>query len=204
MKKITILFGVFILATQLAFAGGYKVGDKATDFRLKNVDGKTVSLSDYPDAKGFVVIFTCNHCPFSVAYEDRIIAIDQKYKGLGYPVIAINPNDSTVAPADSYSKMIVRAEEKGFTFPYLIDDNQQMTLTYGATRTPHVFLLEKTGDDLIVRYIGAIDYNHEFPEKVTKNYLTNAIDALLEGKTPDPGFTKAIGCTVKFAKKQRD
>lgn len=195
-----ILTTISVLFIQISFAQGYQVGDKAIGFNLKNVDGTMVSNADFPDSKGFIVIFTCNHCPFSVAYEDRIIAIDKKYKTQGYPVIAINPNDSIVAPADSYSNMIIRAKEKGFTFPYLLDADQSITKTYGATRTPHVFLLKKNKGDLIVEYIGAIDDNHEDATLVKNEFLSDAVDALLKNKKPEVNFTKAIGCSVKFAK----
>ncbi|MCK4751476.1 MAG: redoxin domain-containing protein, partial [Bacteroidales bacterium] len=89
MKKITIISALAILSFSLVWAGGYKVGDKASDFKLENIDGKYVSLADYPDAKGFVVVFTCNGCPYAKAYQDRIIELDKKYKQKGYPVIAI-------------------------------------------------------------------------------------------------------------------
>jgi peroxiredoxin len=194
------LFSFFVAMISLAALAeeGYKVGDIATDFSLKNIDGKNVSLSDFPDAKGFVVVFTCNHCPFAKAYEDRIINIDKRYKKLGYPVIAINPNDPEIVPDDSYDKMKVRAKEKGFTFPYLMDETQEVYKTYGATRTPHVFLLQKDpSGKLIVKYIGTIDDNYQDPEAVQQNYLSNAIDNLLAGKDADPDFTKAIGCTIK-------
>ncbi len=199
IKKL-ILTITAILFIQISFAQGYEVGDKAMGFKLKNVDGTMVSDADFPDAKGFIVIFTCNHCPFSVAYEDRIIALDKKYKNQGYPVIAINPNDSIVAPNDSYSNMIIRAKEKGFTFPYLLDADQSVTKTYGATRTPHVFLLKKNKGKLIVEYIGAIDDNYEDVSAVKKEFLSDAVEALLKNKKPDVNFTKAIGCSVKFAK----
>jgi peroxiredoxin len=199
MKKAINLLVLIISVTAL-YAGGYKVGDKAKDFNLKNVDGKMISMADYNDAKGFIVIFTCNHCPYSVAYEDRIIDIDKKYKSKGYPVIAVNPNDPEVNPADSYDKMIIRAEEKGFTFPYLFDEGQKVYPVYGATRTPHVYLLNKEKDDLVVKYIGAIDNNHTDASKVSEKYVENAIDALLAGKDPEVNFTKAIGCTIKVKK----
>ncbi len=189
-----------LIATMLMAAGtddGYKVGDKATDFKLKSVDGKMISLSNFPDAKGFVVVFTCNHCPFAKAYEDRIIAIDKKYKDKGFPVIAINPNDVSIVPGDSYDNMVERAKEKGFTFPYLRDETQEVANTYGAQKTPHVYLLQKENKDLVVKYIGTIDNNYQDESAVTQSYLSDAIDALLAGKDPDPNFTKAIGCSVK-------
>ncbi|MFO7999348.1 MAG: thioredoxin family protein [Bacteroidales bacterium] len=196
MRKIALLFSMVLISSTL-MAQGYSVGDVATDFRLLNVDGKYVSMADFPEAKGFVVIFSCNHCPYVVAYEDRMIDLHNKYAPKGFPVIAINPNDTIAQPADSYTKMIERANEKGFPFVYLFDDGQKIYPQYGATRTPHVYLLEKTGDDLKVAYIGAIDDNYRDADQVTEPFLANAIDALLEGKKPDPDFTRAIGCTIK-------
>jgi peroxiredoxin len=196
MKTLLIL-STFLMLNASNRITGYKVGDKATDFSLKDVDGKMVSLSNFKDAKGFIVIFTCNHCPYAKAYEDRIIALDKKYKTKGYPVIAINPNDAEIVPDDSYENMIIRAKEKSFPFPYLRDKTQEIANTYGATRTPHVYLLNKENGNLIVKYIGTIDNNYQDESAVTKTYLADAVDALLENKTPDPDFTKAIGCTIK-------
>ncbi len=197
MKKHMLLLAAMLFTAGISFAGGYEIGDKATDFKLKNVDGSWVSLSDYEDAKGFIVIFTCNHCPYAVKYEDRIIELDKKYKSKGYPVIAINPNDPEVQPEDSFENMKVRAEEKGFTFPYLIDDGQEIYPQYGATKTPHVFLLEKESKDLIVRYIGAIDDNYKSADQVEERYVENAVDALLAGNPVPEKETKAIGCSIK-------
>ena len=146
MKRILIISLISILALPAIFAQGYNVGDKASDFKLKNVDGKYVSLGDYKEAKGYTVIFTCNHCPYAIAYQDRIIELDKKYKELGYPVIAINSNDPEIAPDDSYDKMIIRAKEKKYTFPYLFDETQEVYRKYGAKRTPHVYLLQKKGN----------------------------------------------------------
>jgi peroxiredoxin len=179
---------------------GYKPGDQVAGFTLKNIDGKMVSLSDFPDKKGFVVIFTCNHCPFSVAYEDRIIALDAKLKPLGYPVIAINPNDPDVAPDDSYEKMMERAAEKKFTFPYLYDQTQEVARRFGALKTPHVFLLVKQGSALILKYAGAIDDNTHEPEKVTRRYVEEAIAMIMDGKPLETSSTKAIGCSIKWKK----
>lgn len=173
---------------------GYNVGDTATDFSLKNVDGNMVSLADYPEAKGFIVTFTCNHCPYAVLYEDRLIALHNTFAPQGYPVIAINPNDPDVQPADSYEAMQQRAEEKQFPFPYLFDEGQDIYPQYGATKTPHVFLLN---DEKVVKYIGAIDDNPRNPGEVEVKYVENAIAALENGEDPDPDFTKAIGCSIK-------
>lgn len=176
---------------------GYKVGDTATDFSLVNVDDKNVSLADYTDAKGFIVIFTCNHCPYAIAYEDRIIALDKKYKNLGYPVIAINPNDPVKQPEDSFDLMKIRAKEKGFSFPYLFDEGQKIYPQYGATKTPHVFVLQRTEQGNTVQYIGAIDDNYDDANAVTEKYVENAVDALLNGSEIKVKETKAIGCTIK-------
>lgn len=175
----------------------YKIGDKATDFKLKSVDGKMYSMADYKDAKGFIVVFTCNHCPFAVKYEDRINALAKKYKPQGYILLAINPNDPAVQAEDSFDLMKVRAKEKGFVFPYLFDEGQKIYPQYGATKTPHVFLLDK---NQIVKYIGAIDDNVDSADEVKEKYLENAISALESGKTPSPETTKAIGCSIKAKK----
>ncbi len=200
MKNIVtiLLFAVYGIGD--IFAGGYEVGDKASDFKLKNVDDKLVSLKDYSDAKGFVVVFTCNTCPFAKAYEDRIIEIDKKYSKKGYPVIAINPNDPEVSPGDSFENMKKRANEKNYPFPYLFDETQEVYQMYGATKTPHVYVLNKKEDDLIVTYIGTIDDNSRNASEVKETYLTNALDALIEGNDPEPNYTKAVGCSIKTKK----
>lgn len=182
-------------------AEGYQVGDKASDLKLKNIDGKWISLGDYKDARGFIVIFTCNHCPYAKAYEERIIALDKKYAPLGYPVIAINPNDPVAYPEDSYENMQKRAKDKGFTFPYLFDEQQTVFPQFGATRTPHIFILSKADSDMTVEYIGAIDDNYEDASKVTKKYVENAVDALLAGEKPEVTSTKAVGCSIKVRQK---
>jgi len=172
----------------------YKIGDKATDFKLKSVDGKMYSMSDFKSAKGFIVVFTCNHCPFAKKYEDRINDLAKKYKPKGYVLLAINPNDPALEPDDSFELMKVRAKEKGFAFPYLFDEGQKIYPQYGATKTPHAFLLDK---NLVVKYIGAIDDNVDSASDVKERYLENAIAALESGKTPSPETTKAIGCSIK-------
>jgi peroxiredoxin len=193
----TILFVISIAISTAMMAEGYEIGDKIKDFKLKNVDGKMVSLADLKDNKGAIVIFTCNHCPYSIATEDRIIALDKKYKTSGYPVIAINPNDPKIQPEDSYDLMKVRAKEKSFTFPYIFDEKQTVYKEFGATRTPHVFIISKNGNDYMLEYIGAIDDSTRDPESVTETYVADAVDALLAGKKPKVKETKAIGCSIK-------
>lgn len=176
---------------------GYSIGDVATDFKLQNIDGKMVSLSDFGAAKGFIITFTCNTCPYAVAYEDRIEALNKKYAPKGYPVIAIMPNNVKVKPGDSMEAMKTRAEEKGFTFPYLMDSNQKVYPQYGATKTPHIYVLEKTASGNIVRYIGAIDDNYQDASKVKTKYVADAVNALLAGEAIKTKETKAIGCSIK-------
>lgn len=176
---------------------GYKIGDVATDFKLQNIDDSYVSLSDYKDTKGYIVIFTCNHCPYSKAYENRIIAIDKEYKKKGFPVIAINPNNPEMYPEDSFENMKKRAADKGFTFPYLFDAKQDIYPQYGATKTPHVFLLEKENKGNVVKYIGAIDDNYQDAKAVKNHFLKDALDALLKGEEIERKTTVAIGCSIK-------
>ena len=204
MKYLKIIPLVLVIGLISAFTNikkvtseGYKVGDIATDFKLMNVDSSMVSLSDYKKAKGFIVIFTCNTCPVSVRNEDRILALDKKYKPLGFPVIAINPNNPAVQPGDSFELMKVRAKEKGFTFPYLFDKGQKIYPQYGASATPHVYILQKESKGLIVKYIGGIDNSSRNPETVSIKYAENAVDALLDGKPIEVTFTRAIGCSIK-------
>ena len=202
MKQMFKLFGLLLAGAALWMAAGMpesglKVGDTAPDFRLKNVDGKMVSLKDYKKAKGFIVTFTCNTCPYAVMYEDRIIELHKKMEPKGYPVIAIQPNDPSVQPGDSFSKMQQRAKEKKFPFAYLMDEGQKVYPMYGATRTPHLFLLDKT---MKVRYIGALDDNASDATAVTKRYVEDAIAALEKGKDPEVTSTKAVGCTIKAKK----
>lgn len=201
MSKLKIVLVLAIVAiTTAAFTIkkddlGYKIGDKIEDFKLKNIDNKMVSLSDYKEAKGFIIIFTCNTCPYSVANEDRIIALDAKYKSKGFPVIAINPNDPEVVSEDSFEAMKVRASEKGFTFPYLFDDGQKIYPKFGASKTPHVYIVSKK--NMKVEYIGAIDNSSRNPDNVSEKYVENAVNALLAGKKVEKTETRAIGCSIK-------
>jgi peroxiredoxin len=195
---LAVTFAVCTALVAKKSVQGYQVGDKATDFKLKNIDGKQVALADFKDAKGFIVVFTCNHCPFAIAYEDRINALDQKYASKGYPVIAINPNDAVAYPDDNFDKMVERAKEKKFTFPYLVDDSQSIAKTFGATKTPHIYVLQKSKKDLVVKYIGAIDDNSKDAAAVKEKYVETAVDQLLAGQEVAVKETKAIGCSIKW------
>lgn len=197
MKKIILLTGLLILMSSGIFAQGYQIGDVVANFKLKNVDDTFVSLADYTDAKGYIVVFTCNHCPYAQAYQERLVALDLKYKEKGYPVIAISPNSPVAYPADNFDEMKKRHKEAGFTFPYLFDDGQKVYPAFGATKTPHAFVLEKIDNRNLVRYIGAIDDNHEDASSVKNAYIADAVNALLAGQTVVIATTKAIGCGIK-------
>ena len=156
-----------------------------------------VSMADYKEAKGFIITFTCNTCPYAKMYEDRIMELDKKYAPLGYPVIAIMPNNTQVKPGDSFEEMQKRAKVKGFTFPYLIDEGQKVYPKFGATKTPHMYVVEKTKKGNMVQYIGAIDDNYKDASKVSRKYVEEAVDALLAGKEVKEQVTRAIGCSIK-------
>ena len=200
MKIIaTILVSLLFVA---ASPEGYQVGDTVDssilNLKLKSVIGKMVSLADYNSAKGVIVIFDCNTCPYSKAYNDRIIALHNKYASKGYPVVAIQPNDPQISPGDSFEEMVKRAESKKYTFAYLLDETQKVSRSFGATNTPHAFVLKNNGKEFNVAYIGAIDDNSRDASAVTKRYVEDAIDALLSSKEVPATKTKAIGCTIKW------
>ncbi|MFC6997126.1 thioredoxin family protein [Rufibacter roseus] len=198
---LLFFLGVIALLSSAFVANdkGYEVGDTAADFKLKNVNGQMVSLGSLKAAKGFIVTFTCNTCPYAKLYEDRLVQLHQKYAAKGYPVVAINPNDVDLSPGDSFQEMQKRAKQKKFPFAYLHDETQEIAKLYGATRTPHVYLLTRTpGNELKVAYIGAIDDNSGDPEKVQKKYVEAALDNLIAGQPVSQNSTKAIGCTIKW------
>lgn len=177
---------------------GYEVGDSVADFKLKNTNGKMVALSDYEDAKGVIVIFDCNTCPYSKAYNNRIKALNKNYASKGFPVVLIQPNDPQISPGDSFDEMVKQAEKKGYDFPYLFDETQTIAKSFGATNTPHVFLLKKDGSGFKVAYIGAIDDNAKDESAVSTKYVEEAVNALLSNKAVPSTRTKALGCTIKW------
>ncbi|HLF33975.1 MAG TPA: thioredoxin family protein [Cyclobacteriaceae bacterium] len=201
MKTILILVLILILNPawkNSEHPAGYQVGDFVADFSLKNIDGKFVSLSDYKEAKGFIIAFTCNTCPFAILYEQRIIDLHKKYSSKGYPVIAINPNDPTIQPGDSFENMQRRAKDKNYPFPYLADVTQETTRAYGATNTPHLYILKKIDGKYKVSYIGTIDNNPKEPQGATRHYIDEAMDQILTGKEVKEPETKAVGCSIKW------
>lgn len=185
--------------SEKADATAYNIGDAATDFSLKNVDGRTISMANYrPDAKGYIVVFTCNHCPFAKAYENRIMALDQKFASMGYPLLAINSSDPAAYEEDTFDNMKARAKDKGYTFPYLVDETQSVARAFGATRTPTMFVVKKVGDKFTVQYIGAIDDNAQDASGATKHYVEDAVNNLLAGKPVMTNVTKSVGCAIKW------
>ncbi len=170
-------------------------GATAVSFSLPGVDGNTYSLADYGDKNAVVVVFTCNHCPWAQAWEDRINQIQVDYGGKGVQVLAINANDSVSHPGDSFDKMKERAAEKGYKIPYLHDESQDVARAYGAERTPEVFLFDGSGN---LQYHGAVDDNGEDPAAVQSAYLREALDAVLAGKSPVTQQTPPKGCTIKW------
>jgi len=196
-----ILFACFIMLGITAQAQtGYQVGDLTTDFNLKNVDGRKVSLANYADAKGYIVVFTCNTCPVAKAYQDRVEALNKEFAPKGYPVIAINTNDPVASPGDSFEKMQERAKEKSFSYAYLEDPDHIYTKKFGAAKTPHTFVLQKTAKGNEVAYIGAIDNDQQEENESREVYVKNAVNSLLNGKKPSVTTTKAVGCSIKWKK----
>lgn len=201
IRKGTLSFvmvaAALALASSALAAKALKVGDEAPEWSgIIGIDDKEHGLADYKQAKAIVLVFTCNHCPVAVAYEDRLIALQKDYGPKGVQVIAVNVNN---IPADRLDKMKERAKAKKFNFPYLYDSSQKMGHDHGAKVTPHTFVLDK---DRKVGYIGAID-NSNKPDKATKHYVRDALDALLAGKTPPQTETKASGCSIKYEKKAK-
>ncbi|MEP6795819.1 MAG: thioredoxin family protein [Saprospiraceae bacterium] len=168
------------------------------DFSLQNIDGRYLSLNDFPDSKGFIIVFTCNHCPFAKLYPGRLNKLNEKYAPLHVPLIAINSVDSLDFEEETLMIMKQKALENKFTFPYLRDVTQEVAKTFGADKTPHAFVIWKENNQWIIRYNGALDDNGAEPEKVTHAFVADAVDALLEGhKIKDPE-TNSIGCAIKF------
>lgn len=175
---------------------GLRIGDPAPGFSLPGVDGRTWDLDGFSDKAVLVVVFSCNHCPYVQAYEDRLVAIQRDYAARGVQLVAINSNDDRTYPEDSFEHMMARAKAKGYNFPYLRDASQQVARAYGATHTPHLFVFDRARR---LRYTGKIDDNWQRPDAVRRRYLREALDAILEHGAPAEPMTHAIGCTIKWA-----
>ncbi len=177
-----------------------QIGQTAPDFNLPGVDGKDYSLKDFKNAKILVVVFSCNHCPYVIGSEDRMIKFYNDYKNKGVAMIAINSNETVGHPTDSFEHMVAHAKEKGITWPYVRDDSQEIALAYGALRTPHYYVFDQ---DRKLRYTGRMDDNPRNPGQEKTHELRDAIDALLGGKKPPVELTNPIGCNVKWQGQER-
>ncbi len=173
---------------------GLPLGSLAVDFELKGVDGKTYSLESFGDKKALVVVFSCNHCPYVQAYEDRMVQLQHDYGPKGVTLVAVNSNDETNYPEDSFPNMVKRAKEKEFNFAYLRDETQDTARKYAAICTPHVFAFDQKR---LLQYKGRIDDNRN-PGGVKTRDLRNALDAILSGKTPPVQETRPFGCSIKW------
>lgn len=197
MKNLLVLFVWFVFSVSLN--AQYSPGDKVEDFKLKGMDGKMFSMMDQKDAKGFILVFTCNTCPVAIKYEDRIVKMHNKFAPKGFPVVAVNSNDLGKKPGDSMEEMKKRAKDKGFKFAYLRDDDQSSAKRFGAERTPEIYLLVKEGNNLVLAYTGAIDNNPDSPADADKHFVSDAISDIVAGKKVKTAETRAIGCTIKWA-----
>ena len=191
------------LAAALATAGSAVAADPlalgaempAADVEMKSVDGETVTLAEAGGERGTLVIFTCNACPWAKAWEERIVALGNRFNDNGVGVVAVNPNDPNRVAADSYEEMIERAKDRGMKFPYVVDATSNVARAFGATRTPEAFLFDADGK---LVYHGTIDDNAEDPKAVNKAYLADALSAVTAGKPVPVKQTKALGCSIKF------
>ncbi len=172
-----------------------RIGDRILPFRLPGTDGRMHAVEDYADRAVLVVIFSCNHCPYVQAWEDRMIALQRAYADRGVQFLLINSNDPEQYPEDSFPRMKERAEQKGYPFPYLYDETQEVARAYGAERTPEVFVFDR---ERVLRYHGAIDDNYEDPNAVKHHYLRDALEAVLAGREVPVSETRPVGCTIKW------
>lgn len=193
---LTVAISFMIISSYSDDNTGYKPGDNAGDFRLKNVNGKIVSMGDFPEVQGFILIFTTNTCPYCKLYEDRIIELNRKYSPLGFQLLAINPNNPAKSPEDSFEKMKQKSQDKKFPFPYLADENQEATVAFGVSRTPQAFVIHKRSGKYKVVYVGAIDNNFKDKALANEKYVENAVDLLLAGREVEIKTTKTVGCNV--------
>lgn len=169
-----------------------------SDFRLKNTDRKWVSLKKYPEAKGFIIVFICNHCPFANRYTERLNALNNKYTPLGVPLIAVNSSDTLIFREETFSKMVESAKKKKYNFPYLYDNMQSVGKDFAANKTPHAFVIWKEKNGWTIEYNGSLDDNGAEPSKVIHAYIDESVNNLLEGKKVNSPATNTIGCEIHY------
>jgi len=199
MKRIgSVVAAVVMIGAGVGTGFALQIGDPipAGELKMQNVDGRELAIRDVAGPKGTLVIFSCNHCPYVKAWEDRLVSLGNDAVKLGVGVIAINPNDPAAIPADGFEQMKERARARGYAFPYVVDAGpSQLARAFGATHTPEAFLFDSKG---ALVYHGAIDDNAEDAGKVTRRYLRDAIDAVVSGSRPAVAESKAIGCSLKL------
>lgn len=198
-KRWGALVAVTLLAGVWSAHAGVNLGEPPpqSDLKMKNVDGRRVSIKEAAGSNGLMVVFWCRHCPFVKAWESRLTALGNEAVGKGVGVILINANDPVAYPEDSWTNMQAQAKQAGYRFPYVVDETSDVARAFGATRTPEVFLFD-AGLKLV--YQGAIDDNPHRPEEVTKHYLRDAVKALTEGGQIPVNKTSSVGCSIKFRK----
>jgi peroxiredoxin len=200
MRAISILLLAILSLSFYAFRPNSSlIGKQVHDFHLKNVTRQAISLSEYKNAKGFIVVFTCNHCPFAKLYATRFNELNNKYKALDVPLLAINSMDTTVYEEETFALMQAKAMEEAFSFPYLYDNMQVVGKDFQAKHTPHAYVIWKHDDKWIIEYSGAIDDNGEHPE-LAHSYLSDAVDELLDGKRVTVPETASFGCAIFYRK----
>jgi peroxiredoxin len=169
------------------------IGDRVPAFRLPDTEGAEHALPDGTSSAA-VVVFTCNHCPYALAWHDRILDAARDYADRGVRFLAINPNDGAQYPRDSLEAMQARVREEDWPLPYLHDESQEVARDFDATATPEVFVVDGDG---ALRYHGAPDADYADPSRGGA-WMRDAIDAVLEGRGPDPAETQAVGCSIKW------
>jgi peroxiredoxin len=204
MHRTGFIFIILLYSFQFAFAdnrsssGPDSSETVITDFRLPSVSGNEVSLSDYPDAVGFIIVFTSNNCPFAKLYPKRLNELNDIYKPKGIPLIAIRSTDVSIMPEDAFDKMGKLVKQQNLHFPYLADDMQEAAKNFHAEKTPHAFVIWKENGKWVIKYSGAIDDNGAEPEKVQHSYVKEALEDLLNGRAVKIPVTKSVGCAIKY------
>ncbi len=197
MHTFCLFIGLIVVSIGLT---SFKSDEGAIpDFSLRNVDGQLISTADYKNAKGFIVIFTCNHCPFAKLYSKRMKDLHTKYSALGVPLIAVNSMDTLIYAEESFDKMKAKAKKDGFNFPYLQDATQAVGKSLGAEHTPAAYVIWKESKQWKVKYQGCIDDNGSNQKKANP-FIANAIDELLQGKTVTNAKTESFGCAIFYRK----
>jgi peroxiredoxin len=169
-------------------------------FSLKSVSGEFVGMSTYPEAKGMIVVFTCNHCPFAKLYPERMNELHRKYAAKGIPLLAISSTDTVLFEEDGFAEMQKVAQQQGFVFPYLFDAEQTVVQDFGAQKTPHAFLLARSEEGWKIVYSGSIDDNGADPSAVKHKYVEDAVRAVLKHKKVKVAHTSSIGCFIHIRK----